>query len=249
MNIINNICKRFGLNISFKKTKTMVFGDESSAESKSLFSVDGVEIENVRQFCYLGHTIYNTKNASYTDLRVSSALSKFNEIGNVLKDGEVNIKTRKKLLESCARSRLVYGTQSWFPSEAEMKKLETCWYGCLRKMVRGGYRRKRGNDGGDNFAFFYTNKDLEHIIKTPPLRDFMCVIYLKYVAHICRSPNTSLVKKSMFLIPKCKYYRDPWIKISKYLGGISINQCKRETQSRAGFTRLLTNIYPFLSNS
>ena len=98
LNIINNICKRFGLNISFKKTKTMVFGDESSAESKSLFSVDGVEIENVRQFCYLGHTIYNTKNASYTDLRVSSALSKFNEIGNVLKDGEINIKTRKKTI-------------------------------------------------------------------------------------------------------------------------------------------------------
>ena len=49
LNIINNISKRFGLNISFKKTKTMVFGDKSSAESKSLFSVDGVEIENIRQ--------------------------------------------------------------------------------------------------------------------------------------------------------------------------------------------------------
>ena len=116
-------------------------------------------------------------------------------------------------------------------------------------MIRGGYRKKQETDGEDSFAFHYTNQDLEYMVNTPPLRDFICVFYLKYVAHICRSTNTSLVKKSMFFIPKCKYYRDPWIKISNLLGGISINQSKRETQSRAGFTRLLLNKYPFLSKS
>ena len=87
LKLVNHTCKRFGLNISFKKTKTLVFGNEAAAELKSLFSIEDTEIENVKQFCYLGHTIYNTKNTSYTDLRISSALSKFNEMGRVLKEG------------------------------------------------------------------------------------------------------------------------------------------------------------------
>ena len=41
------------------------------------------------------------------------------------------------------------------------------------------------------------------------------------------------------MIPKTSYYRDPWIKISKLLGDIPIEQAKRETQSKTGFNGLL----------
>ena len=41
------------------------------------------------------------------------------------------------------------------------------------------------------------------------------------------------------MIPKTSYYRDPWIKISKLLGDIPIEQSKRETQSKTGFNGLL----------
>ena len=114
-------------------------------------------------------------------------------------------------------------------------------------MIRGGFKRKRGLDGQVTFAYYYSNRDLENIIKTPPQRDFICVSYLKYIAHICR--HTSLAKKSLFSNAKCRYFRDPWIKISKLLGDISITQSKKETQSRVGFTRLLIQNYPFLSHS
>ena len=40
-------------------------------------------------------------------------------------------------------------------------------------------------------------------------------------------------------IPKCNYYRDPWIKISKLLGGIPVRQAKRETQSKTCFIGLI----------
>ena len=62
LKIINHTCKRFRLNISFKKTKTLVFGNEATAELKSLFSIEDTEIEIVKQFCYLGHTIYQARN-------------------------------------------------------------------------------------------------------------------------------------------------------------------------------------------
>ena len=176
----------------------------------------------------------------FVDVRVARATAKFHEMGRVLKDKEVSMGVRRKLLESCVRPRLIYATQSWWPKERQLKKLEACWYSFLRQMVKGGYKRKPSEpEMPDNFALHYTNKDLEGIIKIHPLRDIITTQYLKYIAHVCRRPNTNFTKLSLFFIPKKKYYRDPWIRIAKLLGDISPEQAKRETQSRAGFTRLL----------
>ena len=71
------------------------------------------------------------------------------------------------------------------------------------------------------------------------LKDFINTQYLKYKAHVCRCPNSNLTKLSLFITPKCRYYRDPWIKISKLLGGIPVEQAKRETQSKTGFIGLI----------
>ena len=106
-------------------------------------------------------------------------------------------------------------------------------------MVKGGFRRKPDqSDNETNFSFVYTNLDLQNIIKSQPLRDFMNTQYLQYIAHVCRRSNINLTKLSLFFIRKSQI-RDPWINISKLLGGISIEQAKRESQSRPGFNRLL----------
>ena len=105
-------------------------------------------------------------------------------------------------------------------------------------MIKGGFRKKP-SEGDINFSLVYTNDDLLRITKCQPLRDVINSQYLKYIAHVCRRPNTNLTKLSLFIIPKSSYYRNPWIKISNLLGGITIEQAKRETQSKTGFLRLL----------
>ena len=233
--IMNSVCKRFGLTISFKKTKVMQFNTNTSDIS---IKVDGIVLDNVSDFCYLGHTIFNDDRNS-TELRISKATAKFHELENVLRDHEIHLPIRKKYLEACVRPRLTYGTQSWKPSEEEIKKLDSCWYGFLRRMVKGGFRNKPDIGNDTNFALVYTNEDLLRITKCQPLRDFINIQYLKYTAHVCRRPNTNLTKLSLFMTPKSKHYRDPWIKISQLLGGITVEQAKRETQSKAGFIGLI----------
>ena len=201
-------------------------------------TVDGIVLDNVSDFCYLGHTIFND-NRNSTELRISKATAKFHELENVLCDHEIHLPIRKKYLEACVRPRLCYPTQSWKPSEEEIKKLESCWFGFLRRMVKGGFRNKPDIGNNTNFALVYTNEDLLRITKCQPLRDFINIQYLKYIAHVCRCPNSNLTKLSLFITPKTSNYRDPWIKISKLLGGISTDQAKRETQSKTGFNGLL----------
>ena len=59
LNILHSTCKRFGLNISFKKTKTQVFNDDILAAIPSLLKIEDNNIENVREFTYLGHVFSN----------------------------------------------------------------------------------------------------------------------------------------------------------------------------------------------
>ena len=77
--IMNSVCKRFGLTISFKKTKVMQFNTNTS-ETK--IKVGDIILENVSEFCYLGHTIFNDGKKS-TDLRIAKATGKFYELGDV----------------------------------------------------------------------------------------------------------------------------------------------------------------------
>ena len=211
----------------------LVFNDEDLAEKPTLFNTGEQAIENVRKFTYLGQVITTEENGCFTEHRISRTISKFNELRNVLTDINVNLRTRRKLLESCVRSRLTYGTQAWFPNEQQMRKLEICWFQCLRSMVKGRWKRIETSDHSDevDYTFVYSNQELERILKTVPLRDFIYSQHLKHIAHICRAENTAITKKMLFAKPTKRFYRDPWLKAADLLG-VSADQAKRLTQSR-----------------
>ena len=240
LTLINDTFKRFGLTISFEKTKTQVFNDEDLAEKSTLFNIGEQVIENVRKFTYLGQVITTEEKGCFTEHRISRTISKFNELRNVLTEINVNLRTRRKLLESCVRSRLTYGTQAWFPNEQQMRKLEICWFQCLRSMVKGGWKRIETSDHSDevDYTFVYSNQELEKILKTVPLRDFIYSQHLKYIAHVCRAENTAITKKMLFAKPTKRFYRDPWLKAADLLG-VSADQAKRLTQSRREFAELV----------
>ena len=106
-------------------------------------------------------------------------------------------------------------------------------------MVRGGWGRKKAvNADEEEFAFKYTNEDIQNILKTSSLRDTINEQYLSYIGHVCRMPNDSIPKKLLFAKPQKSHYRDPWIKMSDILG-ISPDQIKKSTQSRNGYFELL----------
>ena len=53
LTILNDTCKRFGLTISFKKTKTRIFNDEDLAKRDTLINIGSEKIDNVQSFTYL----------------------------------------------------------------------------------------------------------------------------------------------------------------------------------------------------
>ena len=76
------------------------------AEKEALICVGDNEIENVRELVYLGNVIKNDDKECATAHQIAKATAKFNELRKVLTDINVDIATRRKLLEACVRSRL-----------------------------------------------------------------------------------------------------------------------------------------------
>ena len=154
--------------------------------------------------------------------------------------------TRRLILEACVRSRLCYAVQAERPSAAELKRLESCWNGCLRLMVRGGFRRKGSQAGAESeYAHVHTNEELRRIVKSLSLSDFVTAQALKFIAHTCRHPSTNITQRALFAIPDRKYHQDPWQKIASDLG-VDISQAKSATQNREKFTSLLHQRLPEL---
>ena len=116
-------------------------------------------LDNICEFCYLGHTIYNDGRNS-TALRIAKATAKFNELSDVLRDTDIHLSIRKKFLEASVRLRLAYATQAWKPLQEEIDKLEACWHGFLRRMVKCCFRNKHSEGDTVNFSFVCTNEDL-----------------------------------------------------------------------------------------
>ena len=242
LTIFNKTCKRFGLNISCKKTKTQVFNNPELASKSSLIKIENEDIENISNFTYLGQVICNGDEKGFTEYRISRAKSKFNELRDVLADVNVRLKTRRKILEACVRSRLLYGIDAAIPNEAQIKKLEACWMECLRSMVKRGWKRRNIGEDVDpeeiDFGYVYTNQQIQEILHITPLTNTIHAQHLRYIGHICRSPNTCLTKKILFAKPRRNNVRDPWLKYSNLLS-ISITQAKKLTQLRSDFAEMI----------
>ena len=64
----------------------------------------------------------------------------------------------------------------------------------LRKMIKGGYRRKPGTE----WSFVLSNKDIHDLCGTEEISDFTARQQRKYLAHLVRQPNAMITKILLF---------------------------------------------------
>ena len=69
-------------------------------------------------------------------------MARFPRIKTCPYDKRILMSIRVKFLEACVHSRLLYSTQSWELTAAELNKFESIWHGFLRKMITNGFKRK-----------------------------------------------------------------------------------------------------------
>ena len=106
----------------------------------------------------------------------------------------IRLPTRIKILNAVVRSRLTYSCQTWNITARQRNRINSSYTGMLRKMVKGGYRRKSETE----WNFQLTNNELHNLCKTEDISAFVLRQQKKYLAHLARQPNRTLTKKLLF---------------------------------------------------
>ena len=199
--LLDSVFKSFGLKINESKTETMILNHEHLSSEEyptSIVTLNGSSLNNVKEFKYLGSQLHHQQpNTGDVELnhRTQLANSKFAEKLNLLQNYNIRLRTRIKFLDSYVRSRLTYGCQNWNLSQTQFDRLDVCYRRFLRRMVRGGFRRKEGDE---NFSYKMNDAKLHRLCGTTDLSHFIKDQQCNYAAHIVRTANDRSAKKLMF---------------------------------------------------
>ena len=111
---VQDYCNDWGLMINDSKTKTMIFS-KGNQKIKTTFTLNGVELENTKDYKYLGITIHK-KNCSFnpalTYLR-NKAIRAIYALRSKVDVNRLPIPTALKLFDSLIKPILLYSSEVW----------------------------------------------------------------------------------------------------------------------------------------
>ena len=104
----------------------------------------------------------------------------------------IMLATRVKLLNALVRSRLTYSCQTWALTKRQATRVNVIYMSMLRKMVKGGYRRKPGS-----YCYELSNSDILRRC-TESIHQFIARQQRNFTAHVIRGENQKMTKRLLF---------------------------------------------------
>ena len=168
---------------------------------ESIVKLNDQVIENVEVFRYLGDDIRfdqpSTGDAEI-DLRIAVAQNKYNQMSKKLQNRKIYLKTRVYIMNVMVRSRLTYSCQTWNINKQQQERIRSAYTSLLRRMVKGGFKRKVDDNDEDTYEFVLSNRKILEICGTEDVLDYVKRMQENYLGHIARQKNTSIVKRLLF---------------------------------------------------
>ena len=112
MDALQNTSEKYNMRINTKTTKVLRI---SQAEGRpTRINVNGQNLENVKQFCYLG-SLVTEDGRSYREVRRRIALGKeaFNKKKDIMQKS-LSLHLRKHLVKLFVWSVVLYGSETWY---------------------------------------------------------------------------------------------------------------------------------------
>ncbi len=122
-------------------------GRGDDAEDAGLV-VDGGELEEVQQFCYLGDVLGCEAGVERAvRVRVAATWGRWREISSLLVNLIIELRSRGRVYEACVRSALLYGAETRALTNRLIEVLRSCDRRMLRYMA--GVRWQDGRSSGE----------------------------------------------------------------------------------------------------
>ena len=137
--------EEMGLTLNVKKTECMVISKKAIIPSCNLQS-RGQQIKLVKKFKYLGYMITSDgKCITEIKKRIATAKDAFQKLSLILKNRNISMTTKFRVLKTYVWSTLTYGCECWTITSDIEKKIEAAEMWFIRRMLRISWTEKKTN--------------------------------------------------------------------------------------------------------
>lgn len=231
---LNDECKVFGMSLNAKKTKIMVIDKKEKVRCK--IKVDGKELEQVKEYKYLGTWITDDGRCEEeVRRRIGKAKNDFWKFKEILR-GNIDLNLKKRLLKTYIFSVVGYASEAWTYSKKIINKLHAFEMWCYRRLLKISWTEKVSN-----------KRLLERIGNKMILVEELFKRKMRFAGHIMRGSSgqlTQLVLEGMIDGQRDRgRQRRTWGEdIKEWSGSKSIEIAKRRSENRRNWRVMVTNL-------
>lgn len=181
-----------GLRINTEKTKLL----KNNNHPNNKIMINGKEVEEVDKFTYLG-SVMERSGGCKKDIqtRITKAQHAFNALNKIWQTNEISETTKIKIFNSCIKSILLYGAETWKQDENTTKKLQTFVNKSLRKILKIYWPNK------------ITNTELWERTKQTNVSTTVKEKKWKWIGHTLRKDQSSIARQALEYQPEGKRKR------------------------------------------
>ena len=231
---VNESCTAFGMELNAKKTKVMVM--EKQPGTEVTIKLNGIALEQVNKYKYLG-TLITADSRCIQEIkrRIGIAKRSFWELKELMKSN-VNMKTKKRLLNTYIFSLLTYGCEAWTIGREAARRINAFEIWCYRRILKISWINRT------------TNKEVfDRIKEKPTLLKKIAKRKSSFFGHIVRSSSRNLFVNILegFIDGKKSKGRPRrmWIDdIKEWANVREYGQLKRKAQCREQWRSMIGNL-------
>ena len=228
---VREASEKAGLFLNAKKTKTMMIQRQRAMNDDEHVTINGVAVENVKEFTYLGAVFTNTYDDSLEiKRRIAIAKNATVALNKIWKDRSITLKTKLRLLNSLVFPIASYGSECWVLKKKDKKRVNSFELWCYRRVLRISWTEKKTND-----------EVLRRITCKDRLLDILNRRKLKFVGHVMRSESLEKNLLTGMVIGNRRRGR-PKTRLSdniKDICGLTMVQVERKAQDRVEWRRMV----------
>jgi len=126
--------EKYSIRINTKKTKIMRM---STVEGRTMkITVNGQNLERVKQFCYLGSLVTEDCTSCHgVRRRIALGKEAFNEKSDLMR-GSLSLHLKKRMMKAFVWSVALYGSETWTLQKEDIRRLEAFEIWIWRRMMK-----------------------------------------------------------------------------------------------------------------
>jgi hypothetical protein len=193
---MENIARKFGLQINQEKTKYMIVERKNSLQKNKIghLKIKNYKFERVASFKYLG-VILNEDNNNQIDLqeRIENANKTYFMLQKFFKNKNISRNLKLRLKNTIIDKTLTYASETWTLTKRDRKQLNVFERKVYRRILGPVYNSEKQN------WRILTNKEIYASVKKPTIIETVRLNRLCWFGHVQRMEENRIRKRVLYM--------------------------------------------------